>query len=504
MTGTTERPAVGRWPAVTLSLIIGLLTLALTLATVRAVLLAQVEQQADETITQEVRAFISFVEGSHHIGDGEEPRYADEAELMRSFLARQTPESHEALVTISAGEVMFLDNARHAAGRRFAESEAAMESVLGSEETSGTLHTDAFGEVRWGRVTTDQDGTFLVLHFTAPAQADAREVVTLMAAVGGAALLVVAVLVWLAAPRLITVQLNRPRRSTLRRLPRRLPRLLPGRSGPRPGRGSATSAASDLRADTGADLGSHADPDTGVPDVDDRPHSTTLARVVLEAQRRIRTDHPELTLRLAREGQAAYDAGSAEAAMILGELAGIEADLDAPALCEALAALADELPGELSDELPPGELPAEQASAGGPAVVVLSAGTVPSTLSADQAPALRFSVHAEPHQTPDPETAVPAAVPAGSSAPTLGQHGISHPEAPPQSPVDASDRGTLADQVAAAHQGWCWRVSGPGSLRRAGVDLPRGRGDGAGRTPEDEDEATITARLPVPLLGLRT
>ncbi|WP_344684706.1 hypothetical protein, partial [Actinocorallia glomerata] len=69
---------------------------------------------------------------------------------------------------------------------------------------------------------------------------------------------------------------------------------------------------------------------------------------------------------------------------------------------------------------------------------------------------------------------VPSAVPAGTVASTFGQHGISRTEAAPPSPADASDRRTLAPQVAAAHQEWCRWVfgSGPSSLRRR--PIPQG------------------------------
>ncbi|MDZ5077255.1 hypothetical protein [Nesterenkonia sp. HG001] len=433
---TTEPvpPAAGpRLKLVTWSLLISTLALGATLAAGRTVLLVEVDQQADATITQEVQAFIGFVEGSHHIGNGEEEQFASEAELMRSFLARQTPESHEALIAISDGEVMLLDNARHDAGLRFAESETAMDAVLSAEASSGALHTDGFGEVRWGRVTTDQDGAFLVLHFTTPAEADVQTTTATFARLGAGSLLLVAALAW----------------------------LISRWTGTPPAQRSITAEAQGP---------SRSQPTPPPPDI--HPQATTAARLLLGVQREAAVTHPQRRFLLATEPLQNPDVveaalrSEASVVRVLGELAQIEAEVDTDAVHTGLLALVDHALGTESG----------RSTAPVDAAVVLTAGTVAA--QQDPPSRLRLTVRSLTPQTPDPEPGATAAVPAGRATTTRLSHAaISSAEAARPSPSGASAYWELAEQVAAAHQGWCWRDSGSGPTMRIGMDLPLSASD---------------------------
>ncbi len=174
----------------------GGIVLLLSILTLRSILLNQVDRGANQAILDEVHEFVAYVDGAHQIGNGEGEQFDSEADLMRGFLARQTPETHEMLVAVSGGETMFLDNAQDGMGQRFVEDSAELGTILDAETASGVQETPGFGEIRWGKVTTDQEGAFLVLHFTTPAEAEAGAVIRTLAWVSALALLLVSTLAW--------------------------------------------------------------------------------------------------------------------------------------------------------------------------------------------------------------------------------------------------------------------------------------------------------------------
>lgn len=434
-----SRSAWSRLRVVAWSVLVAALALAVTALTVRAVLLAQVDHQADEMIAHEAASFVTFVEGADVVGNGEGEQYSSEAELMRSFLARQTPESHEALVTVSGGDVLFLDNAQHDAGRRFAESEVALQRVLDADSATGVLQTEEFGEVRWGRVTTDQGGALVVLHFTTPAEEEAAGTAATFAWAGAGSLLLVAAFSWIAwgwPPA--------ARRGQV----------------PAPG-GSAPSAP------TPTDPGP-VPPGRDGPGLAINRQSVSAANLLLDVQRQAAAAHPShrILLTAAASGTGSDVGGSPAptegtsspgdappSAAVLGGLARLEAELDGDAVRAALLSLADH------------------------AVAVSPAGSA-VFLTAEPLPAsamLRFSVlHAPltPSQSPDPETGSSASVHPDDAPPAhpFHQHGTSSAGGGPSStPQGGSLRGwELAERVAAAHHGGCWQVSGSGSPSTSG------------------------------------
>lgn len=174
----------------------GGIVLLLSILTVRSILLNQVDRDANQAILDEVQEFIAYVDGAQQIGNGEGEQFDSEADLMRGFLARQTPETHEMLVAVSGEETMFLDNAQNGMGQRFVEDSPDYATIRTAETASGVQESAGFGEIRWGKVTTDQDGAFLVLHFTTPAEAEAAGTVWTFTWVSALSLLLVSTAAW--------------------------------------------------------------------------------------------------------------------------------------------------------------------------------------------------------------------------------------------------------------------------------------------------------------------
>lgn len=174
----------------------GGIVLLLSILTVRSILLTQVDRAANQAILDEVQEFIAYVDGAQQIGNGEGEQFDSEADLMRGFLARQTPETHEMLVAVSGEETMFLDNAQNGIGQRFVEDSPDFATIRAAETASGVQESAGFGEIRWGKVTTDQDGAFLVLHFTTPAEAEAAGTVWTFTWVSALSLLLVSTTAW--------------------------------------------------------------------------------------------------------------------------------------------------------------------------------------------------------------------------------------------------------------------------------------------------------------------
>lgn len=474
--GTHTPQAAARLKALLVGVVVAALVLTATVVAVRTILLAQVDQRADRTISHEVESFVTFVEGSAHIGNGEVDQFTSEVELMRSFLTRQTPESHEALVAVSGDEVLFLDNAQHDAGRRFTESEASLQHVLQSGSSSGVVHSEDFGEVRWGRVSTDQGGAFVVLHFTTPAEDDAESIVATVAGAGAGSLLLVTTLGWVIA---------RWWPGGRRRRPAPVTPTVPGQG---PDRSASTPMDPDIQptdripapdalTDPDARAGADAPPAADAPRrITRRPVSA--ANLLLGVQRGAAQAHPTRRILLAAgdatpapvmagatvmagasQSSRASDLGISPArqtahptAEVLGGLAGIEAELDVDVVRSGMVALVDHA--------------ARNSPAG--TAVFLTADQVPPLNGGPGGMQLSVLHTPEPPQTPDPETgsSVPVHPDDAPRATLSDQHGTSSAggDVSATPPAGTSPSGwELAEQVAAAHQGRCWQVSGSGS-----------------------------------------
>lgn len=290
----------------------GALVLLLTLLTVRTVLLNQVDRIADEAIVDGVDEFIASVEGGQssedlRAGSGEQ-LHAEEA-LMREFLARRAPEEHTVLVAVSGGETILLDNSQEGMGQRFVEESPAFDSLLQADAASGAEAAPGFGEIRWGKVLTDQDGAFLVVHFTAAAKEDVADTLWTFTWISTAALLVVSAASWFGTG-LVQQILGRRRR---RRHDDADWIVTPVRPLPDEATGP-TVPLNDLMVP--ADLEKTA----GLEEAAERGRleRTSAASLMLRAQHRLQQHHPEHRFVLTLEGR---EHGAGHTADVLGTLA---------------------------------------------------------------------------------------------------------------------------------------------------------------------------------------
>lgn len=389
----------------------GAVVLLLSILTVRSVLLTQVDRGANQAIRDEVHEFIAYVDGAQQIGDGDGEQFDSEADLMRGFLARQTPETHEMLVAVSGGETMFLDNTQDGMGQRFVEDSPEFDSLLQEDAASGVQESPGFGEIRWGKVTTDQEGAFLVLHFTTPAEEEAAGMAWTFTWVSALALLLVSACAWFSVGLLQQIRDRRGRRPEEAGHPLQadhpMPPVRPMPEHP----GDPTVPLSDLLGGPVPAPPQHEGP-TGLEEApaEGSPslRRTSAASLMLRIQDRLRQLHPQRRFILTLDDEH-HEAG--HTAEVLGALAQIEGEIDPDAVESEFLALVS---AALED--------AEPQSA-----VVLGAGR---STSDDGGQRLRLSVSAgspetsgmeialDPPETPGTpeEEAEDRTQPAGSSA----------------------------------------------------------------------------------------
>lgn len=299
--------------------VISALVLLLTLLAVRTVLLNQADRSADEAIVHELDEFIAAADGPRS-GQGEQ--FDSEAALMRGFLAQRTPEEHTVLAAVSAGETTLLDNAQDGMGRRFVQDSPVFESLLRAETASGTEKAPGFGEIRWGKVLTDQEGAFLVVHFTAAAEEEVAGILWTFTWISAAALLLVSGASWFGIG-LVQQILGRRRRRHHADADQHLdPDDAEQDSGwavtpvrPLPEEASEPTVPLNELMGGAASSG--------------RLRRTSAASLMLRAQHQLQRQHPDHRFVLALE-DCAYGAG--QTADVLGTLAQTEADLDVEAV----------------------------------------------------------------------------------------------------------------------------------------------------------------------------
>ncbi|GAA1453010.1 hypothetical protein ACFP47_01445 [Nesterenkonia lacusekhoensis] len=351
----------------------GALVLLLTLLTVRTVLLNQVDRSADEAIVDGVDEFIASVEGGQSSEDlraGSGEQLDTEEALMREFLARRAPEEHTVLVAVSGGETILLDNSQEGMGQRFVEESPAFDSLLQADAASGAEAAPGFGEIRWGKVLTDQDGAFLVVHFTAAAEEDVADTLWTFTWISTAALLLVSAASWFGIG-LVQQILGRRRR---RRHDDADWMVTPVR--PLPDEATEpTVPLNDLMVPADLEKTAGLENTAGLLDSAGagRLQRTSAASLMLRAQHRLQQHHPEHRFVLTLEGR---EHGAGHTADVLGTLAQTEAELDVEAVeAEYLNLVAEAL---------------ERAELG--TAVVLGAGLSPR--AGGEGPRLRLSVNA--------------------------------------------------------------------------------------------------------------
>lgn len=190
-----------RWRIVGWIVLTTAMTLLVVLIGVRSILMAGVDQSANEAILQEAEEFTTFVQ------EGVDPETAqpfeDMSALMERYLSRQTPATGETFISRAGEEIRVLDNAGGGTGRDFAAQERQVSQLMDSEETSGVLELEGYGEIRWGRVDTDQDASLLILQFVDDAKEEVEREALVLFGVAGVGLLMTAGIAWLVSGRIL-------------------------------------------------------------------------------------------------------------------------------------------------------------------------------------------------------------------------------------------------------------------------------------------------------------
>ena len=170
----------GRWRIVGWMLGTLALALGIVVVVVRSMLIAQVGEQANRDVTQELQEFTSFAEVGVDPATGK--RFTSADRLFQTYLSRQQAGSHELIL----GWVGATDRAyelRGPATPTTEEYDPAHDRELLDRlaDTSSGVHRSPAGEFRWGRVVLAGSGNpadaLLVGVFTEQAERQARDTV---------------------------------------------------------------------------------------------------------------------------------------------------------------------------------------------------------------------------------------------------------------------------------------------------------------------------------------
>ncbi|MFE6160207.1 ATP-binding protein [Streptomyces sp. NPDC056486] len=178
-------------------------------ATTRSVLLRDVDHRIDRLLAQETAEFTNLArEGvDPHTGR----KFAAPDPLLRLFLSRQYADPDEELLGLVGRPGKAPAKKEQSREPRIdhplAEDPAALRTVFGSPDATGTLHRDR-GEVRWAKVEIAASAghpaaAFVVAFHPAGEQAKAGDVFTMLLAISGVALLMTTGIGWVVAGRIL-------------------------------------------------------------------------------------------------------------------------------------------------------------------------------------------------------------------------------------------------------------------------------------------------------------
>jgi two-component system, OmpR family, sensor kinase len=178
--------------------------IAVTVLTVRQILLVRLESRVENTLVQEVQEFRRLSAGTDP--DTGRP-FRGLRPLFDLYLRRNVLTAGEQLLAFSAGELYREKDTEPAQYRLGSQEELVRRWSNLDEPQSGSLDTPA-GPVRYLAVpvssTAGSEGAFVVASFIAGERGEIEDAVTAAAGIGGAVLLIGSIIAYLAAGRVLT------------------------------------------------------------------------------------------------------------------------------------------------------------------------------------------------------------------------------------------------------------------------------------------------------------
>ncbi|MDT0306816.1 HAMP domain-containing sensor histidine kinase [Streptomyces sp. DSM 44917] len=177
--------------------------------TTRSILLRDVTERTGRLLSQETSEFGSFVE--HEVDPATGAPFTDARRLLTAFLERQYPDTDEELLGLVREEprpVLIRQPREVPAPLPLHEDPAALERIAEAPGRTGTLRR-ASGEIRWAKVpiaparSGDAEAAFIVALHADRALGQAEDVVRLLVAISGVALLMTCAGGWVVAGRIL-------------------------------------------------------------------------------------------------------------------------------------------------------------------------------------------------------------------------------------------------------------------------------------------------------------
>ncbi|ARQ68333.1 sensor histidine kinase [Streptomyces marincola] len=177
--------------------------LAAVVVTTRSILLRDVEERTSQILSQESSEFRNFVARGRDPETGE--RFSDARRLLRVYLERQYPEPAEELLgyTVESPPIVIRQQRDIPSRLPLHDDAGSLARIAAAPERAGTLHR-ADGEVRWAKVPIMPNGDdpramFVVAFHADRAQSSAHNVVGILLAISGVALLLTCAVGWAVA-----------------------------------------------------------------------------------------------------------------------------------------------------------------------------------------------------------------------------------------------------------------------------------------------------------------
>jgi two-component system OmpR family sensor kinase len=205
-TGTLTGSSISaRWRIVGWIVLTTALALLAVLVTVRSLLMASVDQDANEDVGQEVQEFTTFAEEA--VDPLTAQPYTSVSELFERYLSRQNAAVGEVILGVTGDEVLRLGSDGRGSNDEYRLStDTALLQELREDPAASGVRETAAGTMRWGKVDVQagtENGTLIIAEFTRGRYEQVQETVTVIFFVALGGLLFTAGIAWLVAGQIL-------------------------------------------------------------------------------------------------------------------------------------------------------------------------------------------------------------------------------------------------------------------------------------------------------------